>query len=125
MQVRGQAGGLTRNDLAGLRAELGEELGILVRDLVGAKIHATAGHLAVGLAEGDEAFFGLGLHEWEGGVAVSAGRVRWTSALADFAVKGVALEEGIVLLLLEAARGVEALLVARADVARRGLALRT
>jgi len=43
--------------------------------------------------------------------------------LLGLAVEGVALEIRVVLLLLEAARGVEALLVAGRDVAGDGLAL--
>src|SRR6188768_3569239 len=85
MDGGGHTGGAAGDDLAGLRAELSEELGVLEADLVGTEIHATAWHLAVRLAEGDEAFLGLGLHV---GKRAPGGGGR----LADFAVKGVALE---------------------------------
>lgn len=101
-------------DLAGLGGELLEKVGILEVDRIGGDVEATAWHGAVGLTEIAATLWGLGCTHGEKRVL--------KRPLLGLAVEGVALEVRIVLLLLEAARGIEALLVTGRDVAGDGLA---
>ena len=57
-----QAGDASGDQLAGLRSEAGEDLGIRVNYLVHRNIHATTWHLAVVTTQGNQTFFGLRLH---------------------------------------------------------------
>ena len=62
MQPSRNASHATSKDLAGLGGELGDDLRVLVRDLLERHIQATAGEFPVGFAETDQAFFGLRCH---------------------------------------------------------------
>lgn len=53
----------TRKNFPGLRGKFGENLRILVGNLVCGQIKAAARQLAVGLAEIDEALFGFRFHD--------------------------------------------------------------
>lgn len=108
MQLGGNSGDATRKNLAGLRRELGEKLRIGGDDLVCRNVVTTTRHPAVRLAEVNTALncFWLGHGKW-----------KLSSRLAEFAVKGAALEEVIEFHFLEAAWGAEALFVTRGYVA--------
>jgi hypothetical protein len=93
------------DEFAGLSGELGQQLWVLVGQLFHRDVHAAAWQAAIGLAKGDEAFLGLGLHD---GLGID---------LADLTVKRALLHEVIELHLLKTTRSASALLVAGGDVA--------
>ena len=103
MDVGGHTGHAAGKDLAGFGREFLQEFGVLVVDRLGGDVQPTAGHHAVRLAEIAASLRGLGCAH--GGKAVKL------RPLLGLAVEGMALEVGIVLLFLKAARCVEAFLV--------------
>ena len=107
MQLGGNSGDTTGKDLTGLRRELGEKLRIGGDDLVCRNVVTTTRHPTVRLAEVNTALncFWLGHGKW-----------MRCSLLAEFAVKGAALEEVVELHFLEATRSTKALFVTRGDV---------
>jgi hypothetical protein len=108
MQLGGNSGDAARKDFAGLSRELGEKLRVGGDDLIRRDVVTTTRHSAVRLAEVNTALncFWLG-----------HGKNWLSSRLAEFAVKGTALEEVIEFHFLETARGAEALFVTRGYVA--------
>ena len=106
VQLGGNSGHAARQNLAGFRGELGQQLRVGGDDLTGWDVVPAARHLAVRLTEIDTALncFWLGHGNRE------------RLLLAKFAVEGAALEEVIELHLLKTARREEALLVSRGDV---------
>lgn len=105
MQPGWNACNATGDDLACFRGEPGKKFRIGVHELLNGDVHAATWHLPVCTAEVDEAFFGLGLHEWE------------EKRLADLAVQSAALEEGIEFHLLKTAWRTLAFLVASGHIA--------
>ena len=103
MKFRGNSGHAAWQDLTRLSGELGEKLRIGGDDQIGRDIMPATRHHAVRLTEIDTALncFWLG-----------HGKL----VLAEFAVKGAALEEVIEFHFLQTAWGAEALLVTRGDV---------
>ncbi len=103
VKLRGNSGHAAWQDFARLGGELREKLRIGGDDEIGRNVMPTTRHHAVRLTEIDTALncFWLG-HGKE--------------VLAEFAVKGAALEEVIEFHFLEAAWGAEALLVTGGDV---------
>ena len=110
VEVRGHARDSTGQNFTTLGDEALEKVGIFVVERLEGGIDAPARHRAVGFAKIGAALRSLGLH--------GCGAL----GLLGFAVKRVALQVRVVLLLFEPVRRVGALLVARRDVARDGFA---
>ena len=107
VETGGHAGDPAGKDFSALRDEALEEVGVFVIDRFEVEVHAAARHRAVGFAEIGPAVRSFRLH----------------GVLFDFAVERVALEEGVVFLLLQAVRRLRALFVACGDVPRSGFPL--
>ena len=114
MQLGGNSGHAARKDLSGFGGELGEKLRVGGDDQIGRDIMPATRHHAVRLTEIDTALdcFWLGHGNGCGG-----------RGLAEFAMKGAALEEMVELHFLKTTRRAETLFVTRGDVTGGRLAL--
>lgn len=102
MQLGGNSGHAAWQDFTGFGRELGEKLRIGCHHLIRRDVVTTARHATIRLAEVD--------------TALDCFRLGHGKSLAEFAVKGAALEEVIEFHFLQTAWGTEALLVTRGDV---------
>lgn len=106
----------TRKNLATLGGEFLQEVGILEINGLGGDVEPTARHAAIGAAEIGAALWCL----WYAhGVSVLI--LKGNCLLFGFPMKGVPAKIRIILFLLEAPRGAEALLVAGRGVPGNGL----
>jgi len=106
MKLGGNSGDAAGKDFPGFSRELGEKLRIGCDDEIGRDIVTTTRHLTVRLAEVDAALDCFWL-----------GHGKLKLVLAEFAVKGTALEEVVEFHFLETSRRAEALFVTCGDVA--------